>query len=116
MARPDALHELELLLRSGHGLIHLRTDEEERATRLLRHVAASLDIPFFTWSRSRGLVREGIETGGVAYDTKELAKALAFVAASSVPSLYQLLGVGSAALADDLTASLLHDAAKSLEG
>ena len=116
MARPDTLHELELLLRSGHGLIHLRTDEEGRATSLLRHVAAGLDIPFFTWSRSRGLVRAGIETGGVVYDTKELAKALAFVAASSVPSLYQLLGVGSTALADDLTASLLHDAAKSLDG
>ena len=38
-ARPDVLHELELLLRSGHGLVHLRTDEEERATSLLRHVA-----------------------------------------------------------------------------
>src|SRR5688572_2090765 len=95
--RPDVLHELELLLRSRYGLIHLRTDEEDRATSLLRHVADELEIPFFTWTRSRGLAREGIDGTG-SYDTKQLPKALAFVAASGISALYHFVAVGNAAL------------------
>ncbi len=113
-SRPDLVHELELLVRSRYGLVHLRTDEEERAGSLLRHVADGLEAPFFTWTRSRGLVREGPGRPG-SYDTRELPKALAFVAASNVGSLYHFVGLGATAFTDDLTASLLHDAARSLD-
>jgi hypothetical protein len=141
MHRPEVLHELELLLRSRYGLIHLATDEEDRVTTLLRHVADALEIPYFVWTRSRGLVRQqavpapvtaakdgtrgaggtapdelDATDGPAAYDTRELGKALAFVNASPLAALYHFVGVSTAALGDDLTASLLYDAAKSLDG
>lgn len=86
--------------------------EEDRAASLLRHVADARGIPFFCWTRSQGLTREG--TGGI-YDTKELVKALRHVAAARIDALYHFLGLGENALADDLTASVLRDAARALE-
>src|SRR5687768_13754515 len=111
---PGPLHDLELLLRSRYGLVFLRTTEEDRAGSLLRHVADSRGIPFFTWTRSQGIVRDGPE-GGAAYDTKELVKALRHVAAARIDALYHFLGLGPTALADDLTTSVLRDAARALE-
>ena len=35
----DALRDLELLIRSRYGLIHLETREEDRALALLHHLA-----------------------------------------------------------------------------
>ena len=112
-SRPDALHELELLLRSRYGLVFLHTGEEDRAASLLRHLADALGIPFFAWSRSQGLARDG--QPGSAYDTKEALKALRHVAASQIDGLYHFLGLGSASLTEELTVSVLRDATRSLE-
>jgi hypothetical protein len=109
---PGPLHDLELLLKSRYGLVFLRTSEEDRAGSLLRHVADALGIPFFCWTRSQGLTRDG--TGSV-YDTKELPKALRHVASARIDALYHFLGLGAQSLGDDLTASLLRDAAHALE-
>jgi hypothetical protein len=111
---PGPLHDLELLLRSHYGLIFLRTIEEDRAASLLRHVADAGGLPFFSWTRSQGIVREGA-SGGAIYDTKELNKALRHVAAAPIDALYHFLGLGADALKDDLTASTLRDAARALE-
>ena len=112
-SRPDVLHELELLLRSRYGLVFLRTGEEDRAASLLRHLADALGIPFFAWSRSQGLGRDG--QPGSVYDTKEALKALRHVAASQMDGLYHFLGLGSASLTEELTVSVLRDATRSLE-
>ena len=112
-SRPDALHELELLLRSRYGLVFLHTGEEDRAASLLRHLADALGIPFFAWSRSQGLARDG--QPGCVYDTKEALKALRHVAASQIDGLYHFLGLGSASLTEELTVSVLRDATRSLE-
>ena len=97
-SRPDVLHELELLLRSRYGLVFLHTGEEDRAASLLRHLADALGIPFFSWSRSQGLARDG-QPGSVC-ETQEPLKALRHVAASQMDGLYHFLGLGSTSLTD----------------
>ena len=49
----DALKDIELLLRSRYGLLHLETEEEDRAGALLAHVADRMGAPFFSWTHSR---------------------------------------------------------------
>ena len=57
----DALRDIELLMRARHGLLHLETEEESRAGTLLAHVADGMEVPLYTWSRSRGLRRADLE-------------------------------------------------------
>ena len=57
MNKIDLVHDVVLLVRSGHQLLHLDTDEEERVSTLLLHVADRLEQPLFTWTRVRGLGR-----------------------------------------------------------
>ncbi|MBT8404430.1 MAG: AAA family ATPase [Gemmatimonadetes bacterium] len=108
----DVLHDLELLFRSRHGVVHLDTAEEDRARGLLHHVAHRLSIPFFTWTRSRGLSRAGLK--GSIYGTAEPLKALEHVAHASVDALYHFRGVSVATLQDDLSAAWLRDCAEAL--
>jgi len=102
---PDALEELRVLIRSRYGLIHLRTPELERAVSLLRHLADALGVPFFRWSRIRGLTRAGEDSG--VYDTKALGKALVHVVRGGLPGVYHFHGIapdlqGAPAVADKL--------------
>ena len=111
----DALKDLELLLRSRYGLIHLDTREEERANSLLLHLADARKLPFFTWTRTQGLVRAGL--GEPVYQTTDPVKALRHVATARIPALYHfgsLLNALSGQGADLLVAQL-KDAGKSLE-
>ncbi|MHB1194914.1 MAG: AAA family ATPase [Longimicrobiales bacterium] len=110
----DALKDLALLLRSRYGLVYLDTVEEDRAEGLLRHMADALGLPFFTWTRSRGLVRDGLTEP--TYQTRDPAKALGHIAASGIPAVYHVQGlVGSlASPGQDLLVSLLRDASQSL--
>jgi SpoVK/Ycf46/Vps4 family AAA+-type ATPase len=93
MERKDPLHDIELLIRSRHGLVVIDTAEEERAEVLLRHVADRLGMPFFVWSRTKGIRRDGA-SGGV-YGTTDAAQALAHIAAAQVNGVYHLQGIGS---------------------
>ncbi len=86
MSQIDPVHDLVLLVRSGHHLLHLDTEEEERVSGLLLHVAERLGQPLFTWTRVRGLSR--VDLSGAVYDTEEPAKAFRHVAASDQPGLY----------------------------
>jgi hypothetical protein len=86
----DPLRDLELLIRSRYGLIHIDTLEEERVETLLRLVADRLALPLFLWSRTRGLRRDGLDN--VIYDTQDPAQALAHVAASRTAALYHFPG------------------------
>lgn len=108
----DALKDLELLLRSRYGLIYLDTVEEERAEGLLRHLADAMGIPFFTWTRSRGLVRSG---GEPLYDSKDPVKAVRNIEAAQQDALYHLQGMAQALGSQELLQAHLRDAAKSLE-
>jgi hypothetical protein len=93
MEKKDPLHDVELLIRSRHGLIVIDSTEEERAGLLMRELAERMRKPLFTWTRSRGLRRDGVETG--VYGTTEAAQALAHIAASQIDAIYHLQGLGS---------------------
>jgi SpoVK/Ycf46/Vps4 family AAA+-type ATPase len=113
MLASEAFADLELLIRSRYGLIHIDTVEEERAQLLLRHVADRLTLPFFTWSRTRGICRDGHANG--IYDTQDPAQALAHVAGAQLAALYHFPAFDGIA-GSDLLAQRLKDAAAELGG
>ena len=82
----EALADLELLIKSRYGLIHIESPEEERATMILRHISDRLTAPLFLWNRTRGLHRDG-QTNGV-YETQEVSQALAHIVAQPMSALY----------------------------
>jgi SpoVK/Ycf46/Vps4 family AAA+-type ATPase len=88
----DAVHELELLLRSGHGLIYIDTPEQERAALLLRHVTANLDIPMFSWTRVKGISR--VDLPSAVYDTEEPLSAFRHVESARISALYHFTDLG----------------------
>ena len=106
----DALHDLELLIKSRYGLIHVDAEDGERAASLLQHLAERLGIPLFRWSRLRGLSRGS----DAVYGTRELSKAFGHVAASTLPALYHFHGIGGD-LGDPMIVEHLREAAASLE-
>ena len=73
----DKRDELRLLIHSRHPLITIETSEEGRVEDLLAQVAAELDIPFWVWTVTTGLVRRG--TDQPIYETDDPDKALATV-------------------------------------
>jgi AAA+ superfamily predicted ATPase len=110
----DALHDLELLFRARHGLIHLDTAEEDRANALLSHVADRLGIPLFSWTRSRGLVRTGLDNA--VYDTDDPGRAIQHVAAANLDGVYHFRSFFGALQGNaDLLVSIVRDAAKNLQ-
>ena len=110
----DVLRDLEVLIRSRYGLIHLDTPEEERAMALLHHLADRLRVPFFTWTRTQGLRRVGREDP--VYDTRDLDKALAHPVQARTDALYHFQGVSRAEAESEWTRALLADAARAMEG
>ena len=82
----DAAREIELLVRSRYPLIVVDTLEEDRLRELLGRTASRLDLSLFNWTRTRGLVRDGLDRG--VYDTSDPLRLLAHLAASDQPGLY----------------------------
>ena len=79
----DLNQELELLIRSRYGLIILDTVEEDRVESILKQIASSLSLHYYSWSRSKGL-RRGMSSTQPTVDVGEEAamdpaKALAIV-------------------------------------
>ena len=58
---PDKRTELRLLVNSRHPIITIETSEEVRVEQLIGEVAVELDVPFFTWTVTTGLLRRGTE-------------------------------------------------------
>jgi hypothetical protein len=75
----DTTEELELLIRSKYALILLDTSEPERADETLALIASRISLPFFSWSRSRGVRRGNQPSDPFVERTEEPAKALAQV-------------------------------------
>jgi SpoVK/Ycf46/Vps4 family AAA+-type ATPase len=110
----DALKDLELLFRSRHGLVHLETDEEDRASGLLAHVADRLSVPFFTWTRSKGLKRADVSAA--VYDTDDPRKALQHIAIAEQDAVYHFRSLAGSLAGQDLLISVARDAAEALQG
>jgi hypothetical protein len=85
---PDKRDELRLLVNSRHPILVVETSEEGRVEQLAAQVAAELDVPFFVWSVTQGLLRKG--TDQPIYDTEDPAKALANMALMRGDGLYLL--------------------------
>jgi len=98
----DLLDDLKLLIRSRYGIIFLRTNEKERATTLLRHLADQLDRPHFTWARSTGLKRMEADNG--IYNTETIQQALQHISSSQQSSIYELR-----VLPEELQQPLIHE-------
>jgi AAA+ superfamily predicted ATPase len=90
MERKDPLRDIELLIRSRHGLIVIDTAEDERAELLLRHLADRISMPLFTWTRTHGLRRDG--NPSAVYGTTDASQALAHVASANIAAIYHLHG------------------------
>ncbi len=69
-------------------MVAVDTLEEDRLRELLERVARRLDVPLYTWSRTRGLVREGKDQA--TYDTADPFKMLAHLEASQSPGVVLL--------------------------
>ena len=109
MAATEPLHDLELLIRSRHGLIVIDSDEEERVATLLRLVADRLSLPLFTWSRARGLRRDGNDNA--VYGTSDPDQALSHIGGASIGALYYFSGVESL-LANEVHAGQMKELAR----
>ena len=112
VSKIDPVHDMVLLVRSGHQLLHLDTDEEERVSTLLLHVADRLGQPLFTWTRVRGLGR--VDLPGAVYDTDDPAKAFRHVAASDLPGLYHFRDLAPHLEQDVMLAAQMKEAAEKL--
>ncbi len=93
MDRKDPLRDIELLIRSRHGLIVIDTAEDERAELLLRHLADHMRMPLFSWTRTHGLRRDGNTTA--VYGTTDGTQALAHIASAHLAAIYHLHGFAS---------------------
>jgi AAA+ superfamily predicted ATPase len=110
MPLTDTTHDIALLVRSRHGLIGIATDDDARVATLLRLVADRLSAPFFIWTRTRGLRRDGSDNA--VYGTDDFAQLCAHIAGARIPALYLLRGVAPL-LDEPLHAARLADAAES---
>lgn len=113
MPSKDVLQDLKLLLRSRYGLIHIDTEEADRALSLLRHLADGLGVPLFTWSPIQGITR--VDWKGGIFDTKEPRKALAHVAAADLPAIYHFHGLATHLESDEVLRAHLKAGVKKLE-
>lgn len=114
MPTQDVLRDLELLFQSRYGLIHIDSDESDRAFSLLRHVADRVGSPLFTWSRIEGISRVGFR--GSIFETKEPQKAMAHVAAADIPAIYHFHGVADHLESNEIFRAQVKAGARKLEG
>ena len=105
----DKLKELRLLIRSHYSLIYVDSAEEDRTHGLIKLLADHLRIPFFCWSRTKGLVREDIDSKGPVYGSQDIKAALSHIEASKFQALYHFGGLGDY-LDDKHVAAMIKDA------
>jgi ATP-dependent 26S proteasome regulatory subunit len=79
---------LRLLVHSRHPIITIESSEEARIEALAFEVATELDIPFWTWSITQGLIRRGCEQP--LYESEDPEKLLRNLAAIRGDGIYLL--------------------------
>ena len=108
MNEKDPLKDLQLLIHSRYCVIFLDTAEEERAETLLKHLADSLRLPFFSWTPTKGLRREAVK--GPVYGSTDPSTALTHIEHAQFTAVYHFQNLGDY-LEDRLTVTKLKDAA-----
>ena len=102
------LRDLELLVRSRHPLLFIETVEKDRAESLLRLLADRLKLPFYSWTRTKGL-RESFQLA-TSRETLNPLVALQELELQGRPGIYNFQGLG-ADLEDKVLAAKLKDVA-----
>ena len=102
----EHVQELKLLIRSRYAIIAIETGDEDRLQTLLQHLGDQVDLPVFTWSHSKGLIRDGNDQA--AYNSRQPTTALAHVRSSGFPAIYQFKALYTH-LSDPTVISLLTD-------
>lgn len=111
MKNREPLKDLELLIHSRYCVIFIETLEEDRLTTLIKHLADHLRMPYFSWTRTKGLRREDIDSKGPVYNTIDLSLALSHIEISRFTAIYHFFNVEDY-LEDKIIPSKLRDAAK----
>lgn len=94
MPKPqDIVDEIELLVRSRHGLIVVDSLEDERVEEILRHVASRLSLHYYAWRRTKGVARGGGNGDPFANDTADPALALSHAEREGA-GIYHFPGLG----------------------
>jgi hypothetical protein len=104
----DNTHDLRLLLASRHPLLAVEMSEEARFMDILGRAAASLDLPVWIWTATRGLARAGMQP---AYGTIDPRKALDFLAELTGPAVFVFADVHHA-LQDPVTVRRIKELAQ----
>jgi hypothetical protein len=105
--------DLRLLVHSRIPLIAAETSEEHRLEDLLAGIAGELQLSFFVWSVTTGLVRHGGQSA--IYGTDDPAKALANIALMHDDGIY-LLKDCSRYFQNDVLVRLLRDMGEKFRG
>ena len=88
---PDAMHDLNLLLKSAIPIINLLSRDENHALQLLTRLAVQQKLPIYVWSATEGLQALGFGAKpDSANDTLEPEAALREIKHSGQPGLYVL--------------------------
>ena len=93
MPNKDILHDLDVLIRSRYSLIFLDAKEENRAEALLKLLADHMNMPFFTWSLSNGLLREDLDSAAPVYNSQDILIALGHIETSLFPAIYHFKNI-----------------------
>src|SRR4051812_38459138 len=81
MSAQDTFDEIALLVQARYALIMIDTREAERASAGLARIASDLNLPFITWSRSRGMRRGELPADPVVEQTEDPARGLSRILA-----------------------------------
>ena len=93
-AAEQAVASLVRLVRSGHGLVTMRTAEEEFALEVVRAAASDLSKPLTAWSAVRGVHDGLLEDGDEVRDTENAAAALLLLRHRAASHLVVTLDLG----------------------
>ena len=113
MTSTSFLADIELLIRSRHAIIFIETTEKARAQSLLLHVADRMRLPFFVWTRTKGL-RMHYELAA-SKETMSAINALHEAERQHRKAIYNFQGLGDD-LEDRVLATKLRDAAQQFYG
>lgn len=108
----DDLHDLGVLLDSSCPLVLAETVEEGRCLSAIRAASRHRDLTVWTWSATRGLVRDG---GDRQYGTEDLATALESIRSLPGPSVF-VLADAHHHLDDPVVARQLRETVTALSG
>ncbi|MCB9707936.1 MAG: AAA family ATPase [Myxococcales bacterium] len=83
----EQLDDVALLIKAHHALIFLETLDEQRASKLLEHLADRHRMPFFCWTEHKGLVRHKVGQKAI-YGTSDPVQALEHLLNSDIEAIY----------------------------